>query len=469
MNRSHRFTTIVFAAVIISLFPFAECIADESAFITTTDYETGSSSVIWLDGSYTTDVDVTAIHSDAIARWYDGLVYIVNRSPADNIQVLDPEAGFSTIRQFSTGNGTNPQDIAFRSPSKAYIPLYESNDILIMNPTTGANEGSIDLSAFADADGLCEVSRVFIKHDILFATIQRLDRNNYWGPVGDSYIAVVDCASDTLIDCDDSTPGIQAIQLAGTNPFSAIVLDPSSGNLAVSCVGWWGVQDAGVELIDPSSLSTAGYLLTESAAGGDINDIAVLDASKGFAIVTNSSFQTDVISFNPSTGLAVSTIYSPGAYVLNDIEISPNSELFIADQTATSPGIHIYDALAEVMITSSPISTGLPPFNISFSASEFTGTEIPPVARLGSSYPNPFNPSTTIPYFTNSTSRVRLEIFDITGRMISTLVDEIHEKGAYKAFWDGRNENGLTVASGVYFLRFTSGDVAESKKLVLVR
>ena len=111
--------------------------------------------MVWLDGAYTTDIDVTAIHSDAIAHWYDGLVYVVNRTPADNIQVLDPGASFSTIRQYSTGNGTNPQDIAFRSPTKAYIPLYERNEILIMDPTTGAHEGIIDLSAFADADGLC--------------------------------------------------------------------------------------------------------------------------------------------------------------------------------------------------------------------------------------------------------------------------------------------------------------------------
>ncbi len=425
--------------------------------------------MIWLDGAYTTDIDVTAIHSDAIACWYDGLVYVVNRTPADNVQVLDPGAGFSTISQFSTGNGTNPQDIAFRSPTKAYIPLYERNEILIMDPTTGAHKGSIDLSAFADADGLCEVSRVFIKHDILFATIQRLDRNNYWGPVGDSYVAVVDCAVDTLIDCDAFTPGVQAIQLTGTNPFSAIVLDPSSGNLMVSCVGWWGSQDAGVEMIDPVNLSTAGYMLTESAAGGDINDVAVLNATKGFVIVTNSSFHTDVISFNPTTGLTGSTIYSPGAYVLNDIELSPDSELFIADQTATSPGIHIYDALAESMITTSPISTGLPPFNIAFSSGTVTGTGIPPVARLGNNYPNPFNPSTTIPYFTNSTSKVRLEIFDITGRRITTLIDKVHQEGAYKVVWDGRNENGLTVASGVYFLRFTSGEVTEAKKLILLR
>ena len=180
--------------------------AAEYAFVTTTDYSSGSASVIWLDPGHTTETGVAPIHSDAVARWHGGLVYVINRAGADNIQILDPEDDFSTLSQHSTGNGTNPKDIAFVSPDKIFVSRYDSNELLIMNPATGVHLGTIDLSQFADGDGLCEMDHMIMKDGILFVSIQRIDRNNYWMPVGDSYIAVIDAAADSLIDVDPGTP-----------------------------------------------------------------------------------------------------------------------------------------------------------------------------------------------------------------------------------------------------------------------
>ena len=277
----------------------------EFAFVTTTDYETGSSSVILFDGSWTTEIDAASIHSDAISRWFGGLVYVVNRENGDNIQILDPADGFSTLRQFSTGNGTNPQDIALVDEAKAYITLYDANHLLIMNPVTGAQLGTIDLSAFADGDGLCENSRLCVVGDYLFVTIQRVDRNYWWGPSGDSYVAVVDCETDALVDADPATPGVQAIRLQGTNPYSDIAYDAVSERLHVSCVGWWAVNDGGLEIINPATLASEGFLITEAAAGGDIFDFALSGGGKGYAVVANSSFFTELINFNPASGTKV--------------------------------------------------------------------------------------------------------------------------------------------------------------------
>ena len=65
------------------------------------------------------------------ARWHDGLLYVVNRFGQDNVQVLNPAQGFATVQQFSTGAGSNPHDIAFASPVKAYVTRYELADLLI--------------------------------------------------------------------------------------------------------------------------------------------------------------------------------------------------------------------------------------------------------------------------------------------------------------------------------------------------
>jgi len=460
-----KFKGILLAALLVP----AAAGGSEFAFVTTTDYETGSSAVIRFDGSWTTEIDAASIHGDAISRWYDGLVYVVNRENGDNIQILDPAAGFSTLRQFSTGNGTNPQDIAFVGGTKAYITLYDANHLLIMDTVTGAQLGTVDLSAFADGDGLCENSRLCVAGDYLYVTIQRIDRNYWWGPVGDSYVAVVDCETDALVDADPSTPGIQAIRLQGTNPYSDIVYDAASERLYVSCVGWWAVNDGGVEIINPATLASEGFLLTEAAAGGDIFDFDFSGGGKGYAVVANSSFFTELISFDRTSGTKIATIYAPGAWVINDIGIAPSGELFLADQTVLDPGIRIYETSDDNEITEGPIDTGLPPYHISFSLPDVTGVEIPTFAGLRTIHPNPFNPSTTIEYSVAAAGRVRMEIYDATGRQVRTLIDGPHGPGNYRASWDGANDDGSPAGSGVYFLRFSSGDAVSSRKLVLLR
>ena len=258
----------------LSLIP-ASLPAQEFAFVTTTDYSTGSSSVIYLDGSYTTLVDVAELHSDAVSRYYDGLIYVVNRMGGDNIQILDPAVGFSTIRQFSVGSGSDPHDIAFAGRTKAYVSKCNETELLIINPVSGAQTGTVDLSSFADGDGIPEMDCMILVGDRLFVSIQRLDRNNYWLPVAPSYIAVIDTNADTLLDCDPGTTGIQAIELVGTDPYSDIHFDPYTGLLYIACVGWWGMIDCGVETIDPVNFNPTVYRLTEAIGGGYINFVAV--------------------------------------------------------------------------------------------------------------------------------------------------------------------------------------------------
>ncbi len=73
--------------------------------------------------------------------------------------------------------------------------------------------------------------------------------------------------------------------------------------------------------------------------------------------------------------------------------------------------------------------------------------------RLEQNYPNPFNPSTTIRFYLPRTSRVRLEIFDILGRKIRTLVDGVRPAGEYRVTWDGTDGSARQLSGGVYFYR----------------
>jgi hypothetical protein len=84
--------------------------------------------------------------------------------------------------------------------------------------------------------------------------------------------------------------------------------------------------------------------------------------------------------------------------------------------------------------------------------------------RLSQNYPNPFNPSTGIRYEVSGTSDVRLEVFDMLGRKVATLVDERKTAGAYQV-----NFNAANLASGIYFYRLRAGAFSETKKMMLVK
>jgi hypothetical protein len=104
--------------------------------------------------------------------------------------------------------------------------------------------------------------------------------------------------------------------------------------------------------------------------------------------------------------------------------------------------------------------------------SEVTGDEsprVPEAAFLSQNYPNPFNPSTTIRFGVRERTYVSLRIYDTAGRLVRVLTDELREAGSYEAFWDGRDDGGMRVASGVYFYRLRAGAFSRTNKMVLLR
>ena len=88
---------------------------------------------------------------------------------------------------------------------------------------------------------------------------------------------------------------------------------------------------------------------------------------------------------------------------------------------------------------------------------------------LFNNYPNPFNPVTTIQYDVPHTTRVVIKIYDMLGQQVKTLVDEAQAPGRKSVIWDGRNDNGVIVGSGIYFYRLQSSNILRTKKMMLMR
>ncbi|HEU4930368.1 MAG TPA: kelch repeat-containing protein [Candidatus Krumholzibacteria bacterium] len=99
-------------------------------------------------------------------------------------------------------------------------------------------------------------------------------------------------------------------------------------------------------------------------------------------------------------------------------------------------------------------------------------TNTPPAANLltlHANYPNPFNPSTTIRFELGAASRATLRVYDVRGTIVRTLFDETREAGPGVAMWDGRDDSGRAVGSGVYLFRLTAGGESRSSKMVLLK
>ena len=88
---------------------------------------------------------------------------------------------------------------------------------------------------------------------------------------------------------------------------------------------------------------------------------------------------------------------------------------------------------------------------------------------LSQNYPNPFNPETYIEFERAKASHVKIDVFNIVGQKVRTLVDEEMQPGRYVADWDSKDEQGNSVSSGIYFYRMQADDFSDMKKMLLVK
>ncbi|MFQ6611003.1 MAG: T9SS type A sorting domain-containing protein [Fidelibacterota bacterium] len=122
-------------------------------------------------------------------------------------------------------------------------------------------------------------------------------------------------------------------------------------------------------------------------------------------------------------------------------------------------------------------------FSYTFSADQVIGTVdeplildiagfvplIPENFKLYPNFPNPFNPTTEIRYNIPEDTYVQITVYNLEGRKIKTLVNEYLTSGYKKVIWDSTNDNGIQVASGVYFYQMTAGSFSDMKKMVILK
>jgi choice-of-anchor B domain-containing protein len=215
------------------------------------------------------------------------------------------------------------------------------------------------------------------------------------------------------------------------------------------------------------------YLCDELASGG-IPDITIWDIQDPGSPVRVGQLNDAATVHNIYVvdDLAYVAYYSAGLRVY---DISDPDDPVIAGQYDTSKrtgegfigaiGAYVYLPSGNILVCD--IENGL--FVFTVTPSTLTSHSAAGSFHLQQNVPNPFNPSTRIPFELTRGGRVTLSIFDVAGRRVRALVDRDFPAGIHQADWDGRDDAGQTAASGVYFYRMQSGSQSETRRMVLVK
>ena len=94
---------------------------------------------------------------------------------------------------------------------------------------------------------------------------------------------------------------------------------------------------------------------------------------------------------------------------------------------------------------------------------------LPKTTELKNNYPNPFNPSTTIEFDLPRKSHVQLQIFNLSGQLVSTLINGVFSAGSHSVTWNGRDGSGRLMASGIYFYSLRTETTIQSRKMILLK
>jgi|GEM_PF-4059449 len=162
--------------------------------------------------------------------------------------------------------------------------------------------------------------------------------------------------------------------------------------------------------------------------------------------------------------LPITLEYSPSSYTYPDeprnfvIDESGTEELTVITEHGCTIGHGHWDVVPYEDCATTPVADG-----------EMETPAGGPRLRLEATWPNPFQPRTTIEYTIDRPGHVNLAVYDATGRVVRRLVDSEQPAGRSSVVWDGRDGAGRRVGSGVYFCRLVTGGAAETRKIVLAR
>ncbi|UCC81116.1 MAG: T9SS type A sorting domain-containing protein [Candidatus Zixiibacteriota bacterium] len=239
---------------------------------------------------------------------------------------------------------------------------------------------------------------------------------------------------------------------------------PGAVDVAAEIRGWFPMTTSAVNVMANATTDSVNFNLTQC----DIP--ANLDASEGLGdrieLTWNAISHPDLAGYN-----IYRSNWENGDYV--KLNTTPVANANYTDNTI--PDNHIYWYAVTAAYTGSYGDAESMESDKAYGSTDFvTGAgdkspAIPELFFLSQNYPNPFNPYTTLSYGLPKDSHVRINIFNILGQQVVTLVDERQTAGYRSVIWNGKDGSDGNVSSGIYFYTIEAGDYRASKKMLLIK
>ena len=432
--------------------------------LTTSDYISGNTAAYDI-GKGTLSDGLLGHFQDSYVKTYGRNVYIIEGGDNSNIIKLDMDNLKIPIYQFSTGPGANPHDLVFvptQKYLKGYVIRYGKPSIWVVN-LDAANSasfklGEIDISAWNDADGSPEAHLGYYYGGYVYVVLQRYDLKAF--AAGTGVLIKIDPASDTIVDLDPNTPGIQGVDFIRKNPVGGAL----AGNLLYLAGTTYGASDEGVWSVDLDNPKNGQRVIAaESALGGNASGIFALSST--YAVITASDVNWNLVPhpINPTTGAFLSPLPVPDA---GGGIVYAGGLLYIGSRDKKNPALYVVD-IETNKVTAGPFPTSLPPYNVAYVDGVIPTAvqEAEPVAfAISPVYPNPFNPRTAISFTLNRKTDVSLTIFSAAGQKVADLVSSPMEAGRHTVVWDAAG-----YSTGVYLVRLSNGKRSVFTKCMLMK
>ncbi|MBN1480422.1 T9SS type A sorting domain-containing protein [candidate division KSB1 bacterium] len=388
---------------------------------------------------------------------FDDMIYILDSGTSD-IKMLNPGTD-QIVRTIVLTPGANPWDMEFVGVDRVYVSNWVANTVSVVDLSTGSIIKDITVGKGPED--------ILILDNLAFVT-----NTGYagWGlPYEQGTVMIIDISADRIID----TIAVP------TNP-QKVVLAPD-GRVHVLCTGDY-VEHAGrVAVIDLQSgqMQNKPAVIDTIELGGAPGDLDITSDGKAYAIDWGDGLNGFLYAYNAVDG----TVWHDSD---NPLKVGPNTGQVLYDEHEECLWIPYmkewggdgyvqkFDvAMDSVVWISDVIGNGTQKITIlesvTTNAADGADHSAPNTFLLLPNYPNPFNPATTIRFDLSSSNIVSVDIFNASGQLIKTLMNQPMGAGQHSVQWDGMDKSGQAAASGTYLARVKVGGEMKSLRMVLAR
>jgi molybdopterin-binding protein len=253
---------------------------------------------------------------------------------------------------------------------------------------------------------------------------------------------------------------VPAWALAGTDAFTANKALPSSGDDVVVPLDVTNSKplvalDIPLQFSDGATLVSVDF--TDRVASFQFKNASIDQANRQVVIGLISMMASEAPDLAPGSGPVANLHFklAPGVngVQVNTVELTKpdhNLAFYYNDYSSGRPEVKSIqpDAALGAVVQSE---------------------NVPKTYMLSQNSPNPFNPTTKISFALPATGNVRLSVFNVLGQQVKELVNGAMDAGVHEVIWDGKDNNGTTVASGIYFYKINANNFVDTKKMVLLK